>query len=247
MASGKTIHFGQAFSEGWDAFKKNAGPAIAGYLIFLGIATAAGYILCIGTIAWFFFLIFPFWGGLTLFYLNIVKHKTPEINDIFAGFRDFGKWLGVGWLKILIFLGSMIPFVLSGTIAVVLYYLRQSAANSEPALSNGLIVGMVVSLLFGFLASAVIWTYFMIRYFFVYFTAAEGAGVLEAFGQSAEITRGVRLELFLASIALALFTMAGMFLFIVGQYFTAMVAQTVYSAIYLDLKAQTFPEVNGER
>ena len=76
MANGKTIHLGRAFSEGWNAFKTNAGPAIAAYLIFLGIATVAGYILCIGTIASIFVLAFPFMGGLTLFYLNVVKGKT---------------------------------------------------------------------------------------------------------------------------------------------------------------------------
>ena len=242
MASVKRIHFGRAFSEGWDVFMKNAGIAIAGYLIIMGISTVAVYVLCIGTIGWTFFLAFPFAGGLTLFYLNMMKGRKPEINDVFAGFRDFGKWLGVGWLYILIFLGAMIPFMLSGMIAVVLYYLRESALHSEPALANGLLVGMIASLIIGLAVSVVISVVLLLRYFFVYYTAAEGAGILEAFGRSAQLTRGVRFELLLIAILLTLFTMAGMLVFFVGQIFTALIAKMVYTSIYLDLKAQEAPE-----
>lgn len=239
----KTIHFGQAFTEGWDVFKKNAGMAIAGYLIFMGLATVAGYIICVGTIAWVFFLQFPLWGGFTLFYLNMVKGRKPEINDIFAGFRDFGKWLGVGWLFILIFLASMIPLMISGLVAgVVLYPLRQAALDSEPALANGLLAGMIASLVIGAFVSAIIWIILTVRYFFVYYAAAEGAGVLEAFGQGAELTRGVRFQLLLIAILLTLFTMAGIVLFFIGQYFTAIIAKMVYTAIYLDLKEQMHPD-----
>lgn len=232
----KTIHFGQAFTEGWDVFKKNAGMAIAGYFVLQGIGIVLGYVLCVGTIAWVFFLQFPLFGGLTLFYLNMVKGRKPEINDVFAGFRDFGKWLGVGWLFILMFLGSMIPLVISGLVAgIVLYPLRQSALHSAPALANGLLAGMIASLVIGAFISAAIWIILIVRYFFVYYTAAEGAGVLEAFGQSAEITRGIRLELFVVAILLTLFTMA-------GQLFTVIVAKMVYTAIYVDLKEQMHPD-----
>ena len=136
-------------------------------------------------------------------------------------------------------MGSLIPFLFSVLVAVGLFVLRESALRSEPALGNVLIAGMVLSVIFGLLVSAVVWTYFMIRYMFVYFAAAEGAGILEAYGRGTEITRGAWLQLFLALVVIALFTMAGVLLFIIGQYLTSLVAQMVYSAIYLDLKAQT--------
>jgi uncharacterized membrane protein len=238
MNNRKIIHFGQAFAEGWNVFMKNAGMAIAGYFIIMGIATVAGYILCIGQVAWIFLLQFPFFGGLTLFYLNMVKGRKPEINDIFAGFRDFGRWLGVGWLYIAIFLISMIPLLVSGAVAGMLYYLRETALHSEPALANGLLAGMIISLVIGFVGSAAIWIVLLVRYFFAYYAAAEGAGVLEAFGRSAEMTRGVRFQLLLITILMTLFTAAGMLVFCMGQLFTALIAKMVYTAIYLDLKGQ---------
>jgi uncharacterized membrane protein len=78
----------------------------------------------------------------------------------------------------------------------------------------------------------------MIRFYFAWFLAAEGAGAMEALRRSAEMTAGIRLPLFGYSLVLGLFSYAGILACGIGIIVTGLISVLVNALIYLDIKSQ---------
>lgn len=230
------ISLGRAFTQGWEAFRRDAGMAIVAYLIFTALATIASYIICVGWIAWGFFLGFVFSGGVTIFYLNMAKGGRPDIGHLFAAFNDFWKWVGVGWVFLIIVFLCLIPATFASLIAgLVLNPMREAAGTSAAA--NSVLASMVLLIVGGALISLLLILYFFVRYMFVWWIAAEGTGILESFGRSASLVSGRFWRLFWIFIVLQLFALSGLILLGIGQLVTYPISSLAIAALYLDVKS----------
>ncbi|MCZ7586836.1 MAG: hypothetical protein M5R36_27780 [Deltaproteobacteria bacterium] len=85
------IDFGAAFSEGWNGFSKNILNFIVGYLLVVIISITV--ILAPVMIA-----------GIYRMGLKAARGETTEINDVFSGFSDFGRYFvgGLLWFGVML-------------------------------------------------------------------------------------------------------------------------------------------------
>ena len=125
----RQVGLGDAFSEGWAAFLKYPGLALGGYVLYTVIYAGASVIPFLGWLVGIF-VGFPLFGGLVILSLKIVRGTDPEIGDLFAGFKDYWKWMGTGWLFVAVCLLCLVPANLLVGAAFVVSSLSPAASHS---------------------------------------------------------------------------------------------------------------------
>jgi len=103
------LDIGGCLGSGWRVMRSQFGLALGVGLVFMGIQVALallGAIPFVGTIfslgAWV--ITGPLMGGLVFFYLRMVRGESPELGNLFDGFRrSFGQ----------LFLGQLVPGLLA--------------------------------------------------------------------------------------------------------------------------------------
>lgn len=225
---GRLLGIGESISTGWQTFTRYAGVLIGAYVVYFVVVAGAGYIPVVGPFV-SLFIAPPFVGGIIIMGLKAVREQTPEFGELFSGFRDYWRWMGVYWLFVVIILAAFIPAGVGALIAYLLGTFKHSpAAPSE-------IAGVVIMVLTGLISFA---AYFVlaIRYMFAWYEAADGVDIVESFKRSAEITEGRRWELLGIAIVLGLFSIAGVIACGVGVILTSLIAYLAYMHIYVNLK-----------
>lgn len=235
----KKVDIGGALSTGWARFQKYPGLAIGGLIVYAIVA---------GVLSWIPFVNFitiplvmpPIVGGLYIFFLKMTKDENPEIGDLFAGFSDYVRWLGVYWLFALIILLCFIPAFICIGIGMLMAGGAQSAAvnGNFEAVNSGLGAGAALLMVVGYIISFIIYLIVLPRYGFCFFAAAEGAGAVESIKQSAEITEGVRPIVLLSLIVFGIIGAVGAIACGIGVLITAPVAMMASASLYLSLKGQ---------
>gem|GEM_PF-4449507 len=259
----KTVDIGGALSTGWARFKKYPGLAIGGILIYEFIATVFIAILVIAIlviailVSWippipFVILVTillvspPIEGGLYIFFLKMTKDENPKIGDLFAGFSDYVRWLGVYWLFALIrlhcfiFIPAFICSMIVGIVMIMTEGAQSATMNGDlGAVSGGLGAGAAILMMVGYAISLIIIYLIVIsRYGLCFFCAAEGAGAVGSIKQSAEITEGVRPMVLLAFIVFGIIGAIGVVACGVGVLVTASVSTIALASVYLGLKGE---------
>ncbi|TET68968.1 MAG: DUF975 family protein [Candidatus Zixiibacteriota bacterium] len=220
------LSIGECVSEGWNGLKQNAGAAIGGFVVFCLIEAVGGVIPVVNII--FGVLVTPaLVGGLMILSLNLARNSSPEVGDIFKGFRKYGSFLGAYWLFALISLLCCIPAFIGVGI--------DSTRGSE-SFGLTIVLGLV---------SAVILVIVMLRWCMVYYLVAEGSGVTEAFTKSSKITEGYRGTIFLLGIVNFLIIIAGLLVLGVGYFVAAPIAMIAFASAYTRLKSFASPEVRA--
>lgn len=240
----------RALSDGWASFLKNPGLMIGGSLLFFAISMVGSSIPVVGSL-YAILVAFPLQGGLTVFYLNLVRGTNPQIGDIFSGFSSYGKWMGVGWLlvaiEIPVLLVTAIPIlaalgidngVLQPQIRALSDGPRLDAVRTTQYLVYG--IGGVLTLI----VVLVVCVKVLVRLAFVFYTAADGQDTMGALRESWRITEGVSLRLFGVTIVLGLVAMAGLIACGIGVLFTSWITTLAFVNIYLLLRPQ--PAVSME-
>lgn len=236
----RNIGFIDNLTRAWDIFKGEPGMSLVGYLLFMAFITAAMYIICIGWIAWVIVLQFPLTAGLMIYYRRMSHGEKGDINQLFAPLKDIGKWMGVGWLYMLINIGTMIPLI--GAIfvsALILIPAIQNISNGNSDAYIPLIALAVLIIFSGMLLTFVLSLVLVTRYMFVWFAAADGAGIVESFNQSAQLTEGIRWNLLAVYAGYMVLMMLGGLIFGIGQIVAAVLYMFGIALIYDDLKAST--------
>lgn len=229
------LSLNKVLTEGWEAFKKYMGLAIGGYVVY-AIITGVGSNIPVLNIAYVIVAMFPLMGGLYLLMLNIVKDQNPEFGDIFKGFNDMVRWMGVGWLLALY---SLIPAIICAI----------PMALGGWLLNRGGVLAVIGGLLYAVAVVAIIAAaiMFYMRWVFVYFVAAdEGLTASAAIQRSTELTDGIRVKLFGYVIVLGLIAAAGAIVVGIGALFTAPLAMCALTALYLDVKNARGPQAAAE-
>lgn len=202
------VSLGTAIAYGWNAITRHAGPLLLGALIF-GVLHG---ILCIVpglNFLYIFFGMAALQGGTIILAMKALRDDNPQPGDVFAGFTQYGRWMGVFWLFALIGMLCMLPVGITFGITLAATGLAGGglAALGSSADFDSIIRTMgpafAVSVLV-MLVMIVIAIVVMVRWQFVYYLVAEGHGVLEAFGRSAEMTKGLRGRIFGITLVLGL-------------------------------------------
>ena len=247
-----------SIGEGYAALRNHAGLVILGLLLYLvvaGLGSALPFVKYIFPI----FLMAPLQVGLMLFILNVAHDRQPSVDDLFKGFGFYWKSMGVYWLLALIYL--MFAAVASAPLLLfVLLQLRSGLATAQGynALFHPQAPGLLAITVILFVAVIFI----MIRWAFVFFVIADnpwGETVTGAFRRSAEITKGYRFMMFMASIffsvALSLFLVAmirilglpGIVLSVLILCFVIPLVLCTMGALYIQLKRQADGEESVTR
>jgi len=114
MAHDQPISIGAWFRRGWEAFKRNPGALIGGFLLLIVIGLIQ-LIPILGTIA--YLLIAPALSvGFYSMCLKSVRGEEVKVTGIFDGFSYFVPALGAGILLGLAVLGGMILLIVPGVI-----------------------------------------------------------------------------------------------------------------------------------
>lgn len=239
--NGRLLGIGEAITLGWETFKKQAGIVIGGYLLYMVIAAICGAIPFVNFVLLLFALP-PLVGGLYVLILNATKGTNPTINDLFSGFNQYGKWLGVYWLFMLATLIAYIPGgILIGIATLLANKGQQATSTTTTTFQPGVAAmgaGAIALIVIGSIISVILIFVVFLRYIFAYFLAAEGASPVAAFKASAAMTEGHRGGLLWMLIVLWLLAIAGAVACGIGIFVTAPVAWLALTHVYLAMKPQ---------
>lgn len=223
----------QVVSRGWESLRKHPVESIVGYFIY-GLLSIVMFIPILGM-----FVFLPLLGGLTILSLRIVRDENPNISDLFAGFKDYWKWIALGWIYIAAMIAAAIPTVAAILVSVFLLEpTRHGIPSNNLVSSDSLTILMVVMIALGVCATVLIAILLSIRWFFITFVAADGGGIMESYRRSAEMAKGLYLPLFLIDILSFLAIMvASSITGGLGTYFIGTIALLATAHIYMDIKA----------
>lgn len=212
------VDIGEALTRAWKAFTKYPWLLIGGSLLWLVLAPLA-LLVPIADI----WIAPPMYAGLILLLMAALRDTRPNMDELFAGFRRMKPWMGVFWLWFLISTVANIPYFLAAI---------PSAGKKEPTGPEVLLLfgGLGVSMVLAAIATT-IWG-------FAFFLVADGMGTMDAFRESATMTRGHRLQLLLLLIILMLVYMAGYMVCCVGALVSIPVAAMAWIAAYDQLRGR---------
>lgn len=204
---------GTLLSTAWALMQQDMGNAILAFLIVNLISGAIGSVPYIGGLI-SGFVVPPIQGGLSVYALNYVNRRNPQLGDLFNGFQQYGRWLGIYWLLAAIGLACAIPGGILLAIGLVSLgvFVPQAAPDFTPMAVGLLAAGVLVMLI---ICMAV-----LPRFTFAYFLGAEGYEALDALRVSHEMAQGRVWQIIGIGIALGLVNLLGVIACFVGLLFT---------------------------
>ncbi len=217
------LKVGACVSSGFDGFKKNAGDSI-GVVVIYGIITAIGGIIPFVNVAVNIAVLPVLSAGLSIFALNAARGERGKIEDLFKGFNKFGSFLGAYWLLALIIFAAIIPAAIAFGVDVAVF------GGVDKHIPYITIVVSAVCLVVLVIA--------MIRFSMVNYLIIDGMTVMDAFRESARITRGFSGSLFLLALTNALIFLAGILLVFIGLLAAMPVCYIAYASAYTRLKEE---------
>ncbi len=216
---------GDCVRTGWEGFKKNAGTAI-GIVVIYGIISSIGNIIPIVNFG-FAIVVTPILSaGLAIFALKAARGGEGQIEDLFKGFNEkqFGSFLGAYWLFVMIVMAAFVPPAIGFGIDLAI---NGGFTNLFPY------VTIVVSVVCLVIIIIVVLRFSMVTYLII-----DGMAVMDAFRESARITKGFTGTLFLLALVNALMMIAGILLLFMGLLVAMPLTMIVFAAAYTKLKPE---------
>ena len=234
----RLIGFRAAMAGAWTAFRKHAvtlivawfclvlvniiGNLIARVVVVLvaesGDSGVAGF--TIGLVVVGSLLINPaLWGGQAILLLKAARDENPAVEDLFAGFGNYGNFLGASLIGLGIFALIIAPFPLCAFLTEELWW----------GLADWVTWVMIaLSILISLTLVWFVWP----RYVFAVFAVADGAGPIEAYATSALLTKSIRPTVLGILLLLLLVAMSGLVACYVGILVTAPLAGIALALVY---------------
>ena len=208
---------GRTVQDGFERTKLYLGPALAvlllgGLLMALATVTVIGYFLAVPVLGW----------GMVKFFLNMQDQRQPSLNDLFAGFSNYGAVLGRMLLVTLIYVGLVL---LSESLVFVGQFMK-----STPLI----VVGYVIYLTFFALVLSRL-------YFAFFFVVDRDMPAVEALSASWRATEGKTLKMFSLAILAGLISMSGLIGLCVGVLFTVPMSYVMYASAYRQVAGHGSP------
>jgi len=219
--------------EGWDRFRKNIGVSIGVVLIY-AIITMVGGAVPVIKVAMNLVITPVLTGGVVIFAMKIVRGQEGKIEDLFQGFYRFGGFLGAYWLYVGIALLAFIPAAIGFGIDASIHGDVRGMVNDWTVQGSLTYVPRYTIALGA--VSIVILIPVMLRLSMAYYLIVDGMKVIDAFRESARITKGFVWKLFLLSLLNALVVLAGFLAILVGLLAAIPVAMFAYAVAYTRLR-----------
>lgn len=184
--------------------------------------------------------------GLCKFFLSIVRKEKVQVEDVFSGFRYFGRnfliQLVIGIFSFLWALVVCIPFIILGIIMTTAY----SSANSFGFMTSVNPVGEIAAIVFVILIciGCNIIVYLIIaKYalaFYIYVDNTDLA-VMDAINSSKEMMQGNRVRLVLLHLSFAGWHILAVLSFFIGYLWLTPYINTTVASFYENLKGNEQP------
>lgn len=236
------INIFDILTRAWACFSKRLGLVLAVVVIELIVALVFCAIPGLNVI-YSLFVQCAIAGGVTIFLLKAVRGGDPEVGDLVQGFRDYLKWEAVGLLRGFVFLVICIPGLITlGAAGFFNQHMRVPLPPGIPTedlpfdVPSAMDPHAYIMIGAGALITLLIAGYFMLRWLYVLPCAADGAGILDAFGQSAQLTRGRYGQLGMIYLGLGFVNLLGGLLCCVGGIFTSGLTYLAHMIVYDDLR-----------
>lgn len=130
--------------------------------------------------------------GIVRFFINLIRHKNPQIENLFEGFKVFGKTILVNLVLLVFkFLWSLLAVI---AIVIFTFILAFQAANSvQPN------IGLIITYIILMLAITITLQIFLNRYALTYyiFNDNNDLDIMAIVNRSVELMQGKKIELFL--------------------------------------------------
>lgn len=130
--------------------------------------------------------------GIVRFFINLIRNKNPQIENLFEGFKVFGKTILVNLVLLVFkFLWSLLAVI---AIVIFTFILAFQAANSvQPN------IGLIITYIILMLAITITLQIFLNRYALTYyiFNDNNDLDIMAIVNRSVELMQGKKIELFL--------------------------------------------------
>ena len=212
---------GQTIKDGFDRTKQYLVPAISvlllgGLLMLLSAVTVIGYFLAVPVFVW----------GMFKFFLNMQDQRQPQLNDLFAGFSNYGTVLGRMLLLTVLYVGTTL---LSESLVFVGQFMKSTPVT---------VVGYVIYLAF--------FVFVLSRFFFAFFFVVDrDMPALEALSASWRATEGKALKMTGLALVSGLIGMCGVIGLCVGVFFTVPMSYVMYVSAYRQVVGYGPPAAGG--
>lgn len=224
------ISISRVLSVSWQTFANHAGLLLAANLLYLLIGTGIDQMQYI-SIPVYLLVEFPLAGGLVVIAHKAARGEDAEFNDFFCGFKNYWNWQKVGWLFLTALVVAVAPI---GVIAaLIISYLNTQYPVDTITPDTPQATVIIWAALFAYV---VIFTV-IAKYYCAFFLVADGVDPVEAFKQSAELTRSNRLRILGIHLIYGLLNVLGALLYGVGLIFTGALTEVLFAHMFLDLKA----------
>jgi len=235
--------FGHIFGGAWTAYIQQVGTGILGFFL-LALIAVVGMVICliinpiVGLL--FAFIVIPvFIGGGARLWMKIVNQQNAEIGDIFSGFSEFGKWLGLYWLMFLLGLVASLPnLIITGSTLLasfnmILFHGGPGGMHGFPATPAAGLSGLAVICN---LLSMVLQGMVAARWGLSYFAAVETESAIDALRKSAEVTEGKRWFVFAVMLLAGIIGVLGVLGCGIGVLFTIPLTYCILAMMYSDFR-----------
>jgi len=109
------LEVGHIFSRSWEVFKANMGLVFGVLAVQILVTMISAIIPIIGPLL----IGGPLGAGVYFVLVRLVRDEEVVVRDMFDGFKEFGRTLGVYWLYSIVVMVGMILFVVPGLILAI--------------------------------------------------------------------------------------------------------------------------------
>lgn len=203
---------GESFSAAWKACWSNF-PQWLGFGLLSMLVSILSMFTVIG-----YFVVVPvlLWGNVT-YLLNLLDGKS-EINNLFVGFKQYGKVLGRMLLFILAFI---LLSVITQSVSII------GTVMQEPSLMTvGSIINLIASI-------------FLLRFYFaIFFMIEKDMPALEALSTSWQCTKGKTLKVILLGLAGIPIMLGGALALGIGVFPAMLIIYLMWASAYRQMVSQ---------
>lgn len=108
------LSVGHVLRRSWAVFRANMGLVFAVAIVELLVVSASGFIPFLPLL-----IVGPLVAGGNYVLVRLVRGEEAEVREVFDGFKEFGRSLGVYWASALLAIVGMILLVVPGIVAMV--------------------------------------------------------------------------------------------------------------------------------
>jgi uncharacterized membrane protein len=102
---------GHVFSKSWGVFRENMGLVFAVVIVHILIVAISSFTFILPLL-----IMGPLQAGTYFLFVRLVRDEEVELRDMFDGFKEFGRALGVYWLYALVVVVGTLLLVIPGIV-----------------------------------------------------------------------------------------------------------------------------------